>query len=106
MSPCELANSVSRLAERAQHLTSRAELDNAIVTSIDHPDMLIGRDEKAIGITDAGPLGQICSLRVEYLNPLVLAVANVNTAFAVDHDAMRQVELARSAAVAPPRFPS
>jgi hypothetical protein len=66
--------------------------------------MLIGGHEKAIWVPDALPLLQELAVGIEYLNPLVLAIADENTVLIVHNYTVRQVELTRTAAEASPRL--
>src|SRR5580698_6304049 len=102
MPPRELPWFVSRGADRAKNLDGRIEFHDSIKSAIDHPDMLIGRDVKPIGVTDAGPLRQKTPVRIKNLDPGVLPIRDVDPVLAVDHHGVRQLELAWLGAVASP----
>src|SRR5262249_10952756 len=54
--------------------------------------------------SDAGDLRLQVAVAVEYLNPVVAGVGDVDVPLGVEHDAVDRVELARLAAAGSPRF--
>jgi hypothetical protein len=102
--PGELSGAVARLAERAKDISHPVELDYAVESTIGHPDMLIRRDKKAVGVADAVPLLQKLAVGVEDLNALVLAIADINAVVSVDDDRVRQIEFARQRSICTPRL--
>src|SRR5437899_12240684 len=61
----------------------------------DDPYLVFGRNEDVLRGAQVGPLIEKFSVRIENLNPIVLAVAHVDSAFGVERDRMRGVEFAR-----------
>src|SRR5579862_7433792 len=104
MAPRQLTRRMAGFADRTQYFSVLIELHDAVVTAIDHPDVLVRGDEQSIRITDTGPFPEIVSIGIEDLNALVLPIADIDVAAAVYHDTVRQIELTGPGAELSPRF--
>jgi hypothetical protein len=96
--PGELAGLMARLAEGAKDLAVLIEFDDAIVSAVDHSNVLVWRDQQTVGVTDAGPLLDEVAVGVEDQDPLIFAVADLYAALIVDGDGVRQIEFADASA--------
>ncbi|MEO8484368.1 MAG: hypothetical protein ABI634_19330 [Acidobacteriota bacterium] len=89
-------------AKPAQNPSLPIELDDPVVAAVCHPDVLIRRDEQAVWLPDTLPLVQELAVGIEYLNPLVFAIADENATLIVHDNTVRQVELTRLTTEASP----
>src|SRR5204863_2720736 len=74
-----------------------------VVAMRHHPHLVLRRNKNALGRSEMRPLLQEAALLIENLNPVVLAVADVDSSLRVDPDRMRSLELARPRARGAPR---
>ena len=89
VSPPEPTALKAKLAEGAKDLAVLVDFDDAIV-SVDHPNVLVWRDQQTVGVTDAGPLLDEFTVGVEDLDPLIFAIADLYAALIVDGDGVRR----------------
>jgi hypothetical protein len=90
VSPPEQTGLMARVAEGAKDLAVLIEFDDAIVSAVDHPNVLVGRDQQTLGVTDAGPLLDEFTVGVEDLDPLIFTNADLYAALIVDGDGVKQ----------------
>jgi hypothetical protein len=90
----QLARLVAGRTNRTPCLTGLIQFDNPIEPAIDHPDMLIGCNPEPIWIPDASPLCEKTTIGIEYLDPGVLPIADIDAIISVNHDGMRKHEFA------------
>jgi hypothetical protein len=90
VSPREQTGRVARLAEGAKDLAVLVEFDDAILSAVNHPNVLVWRDQQTVGVTDAGPSLDEFAVGVEDLDPLIFAIADLYAALIVDRDGVRQ----------------
>src|SRR3954470_14694254 len=98
----EPAGQASQLAERAEHLAREIQLVD-LADAADENDLIRpGRDAHRPGQAVERPLLLERAPGVEHLDAAVLPIGDVQVLVAIDHDAVRRVELARlRTAVAP-----
>src|ERR1700691_180418 len=104
MSPRKLSRRVPRLAECADDFAICIEFNDSVISSVDHPNVLVGRYEKTVWISDARPLLEKISVCIDDFYPLILAIPDVNVSLRVHHDTVRQIELAGPCPVLSPSF--
>jgi hypothetical protein len=80
---------MSRLAKSAEDLAVLIQFNNPVVSAIHHPNVLVLRNQKTIGVTDASPLLDEFTIGIKDLYALIFAVANVYAALVVDSNTMR-----------------
>ena len=95
VSPREQTGLMARLSEGAKDLAVLVEFDDAIVSAVDHPNVLVWRDQQTVGVTDAGPLLDEFTVGVEDLDPLIFAIPDLCAALIVDGDGVRQNQIRR-----------
>src|ERR1700730_6378107 len=93
-----------RFADRAKDFPVLIQLDDPVISSVGHPNVLVGGNKEAIRIPDGSPLFQKCAVGIENLNSLVFAIANVHASFLVNNDRMRQIEFSRRVSEFAPGF--
>src|SRR5262245_20105621 len=99
----ELAERLALAAGDPEHVAGKIELEHLAGMAMGEPEVLVGRDEQAARRAWVLRLAQEGSVRVEHLDALVVAVGHVDEALGIDRHGMRDVELARSLALASPR---
>lgn len=104
VSPGKLAGFVAGLAEGAKDFAVLVEFDDAIVSSIDHPNVLVRGDLQTVRVTVAVPLLDEFAVGVKDLDTLILAIPDVDAALIVDGDAVRQIKFAGAGSELSPRL--
>lgn len=102
VSPSHLAGFVPRLTKRTQNLAVLVKFDNAIISAICHPNVLIGCDYQTIGVADASPLFNKIAILIKDLYALILAVADIDATLLVDGNRVGQIEFSFGCAVLAP----
>src|SRR5208282_2035232 len=103
-SPRHLAGFVSRFTEGAEDLSTLIQFDDPVVSSVRHPNVLVGRNQETVWVADTRPLPDEVPICVKDLYTLIFPVANIDSALLVDGDTVRQVEFTAAASEFPPRL--
>jgi hypothetical protein len=96
--PRRTGRAYGQARRRRQGSSALIEFDDAIVSAVDHSNVLVWRDQQTVGVTDAGPLLDEVAVGVEDQDPLIFAVADLYAALIVDGDGVRQIEFADASA--------
>src|SRR5664280_3831865 len=102
VSPSHLAGFMPRFTKRSQDPAVLVQFDNAIISAICHPNVLIGCDHQTIRVADAGPLVNEVAILVEDLYALILTVADIDATLLVDGNRVGQIEFSWACAVLAP----
>ena len=81
-----------RFTKRSQDPPVLVQFDNAIISTICHPNVLIGCDHQTTRVADAGPLVDEAAILVEDLYALILTVADIDATLLVDGNRVGQIE--------------
>jgi hypothetical protein len=85
------------------------EFEHSVISSVNHPQVLVFGEAKAVRISNVIPLAQIVAIGIEDLNAPIFPIANIDVPAAINDDAIRSrilpcSEFVRIPATATARF--